>query len=405
MEVNLWGRGMEKILVLCLSFFLLVPMISVVPSVSASPAKWTFMVYMDADNNLDPAGVDDILEMQMVGSTDDVNVVILFDRYDKLCGYNGSVILYIRKGYHETVWGYWTDQYELNMGDPETLSWFIKYVVEKYPAEKYALILWDHGGNWEGVCWDWTNDDCLTIQEVQEVLEDSDVEISLLGFDACLMASIEVGYELSLTNKVNVMVASEDYVPWNGYPYDAILEDLTENPTWDEEILAVHIVDNYIASYAHKACFATLAAINLRNIGTLVEDLKDLTTELISNFAIYRRAITGAKNGADRYWFGFWHQGPYIDLHQFTYQLSVIEKKLKPYTDSILDVWDSVVLYSKCCNGPHTKSGAGLTIYFPRNKQLFYTPESYLESVTSFAEHTEWYKLLTMYFENNIKTK
>ncbi|MEM3580060.1 MAG: clostripain-related cysteine peptidase [Candidatus Bathyarchaeia archaeon] len=396
---------MKRIFVLTLLVFLMVPAITV-PLASAentAHAKWTFMVYMDADNNLDPAGVDDLSEMQMVGSTLDVNIVVLFDRYDKLCGYNGSVILYIGKGYNVTVWGGWTDKYELNMGDPKTLSWFIDFVVENYPADKYALILWDHGGNWEGVCWDWTNDDYLSIFEVREALASLPVEISLLGFDACLMASIEVGYELSLTNRVNVMVASEDFVPWDGYPYDMILTDLTENPAWDEDTFAVHIVDNYIASYTHTACFATLAAINLRTIGTLVEDLKNLTIELISNFAIYRRAVTGAKNGADRYWFGFWHQGPYIDLHQFIYQLGVIEKKLKPYTDPILDIWDSVVLYSKCCNGPHVKSGAGLTIYFPRNKQLFYTPESYLESVTSFAEYTGWYTLLTMYFENHTK--
>jgi len=133
----------------------------------------------------------------------------------------------------------------------------------------------------------------------------------------------------------------------------------------------------------------------------LTDYLKAFCDELISNFNDYRGAITGAKNGADRYWFGFWHQGPYIDLHQFTYLLGVIEEELKPYTEPIINMWNSVVFYSKCCYGPHIKDGAGLTIYFPRNKQLFYTPESYHEAVTSFAEYTGWYTLLTMYFESN----
>jgi hypothetical protein len=392
---------MEKVIASILALLLLLPIFAISSVVSASPAKWTFMVYMDADNNLDPAGIDDISEMQMVGSTSDVNIVVLLDRYDKICGFNGSAILYIHKGYNETVWGGWSEEYELNMGDPKTLSWFISFVSENYPAENYALVLWDHGGNWEGVCWDWTNKDYLTIKELYQALANSPVQINLLGFDACLMASIEVSYELALTNKVNVMVASEDYVPWAGYPYDAILAGLTENPTWDEANFAVRIVDDYIAFYTHKACFATLAAIDLKNVGTLTDYLKALCDELISNFNDYRGAITGAKNGADRYWFGFWHQGPYIDLHQFTYLLGVIEEELKPYTEPIINMWNSVVFYSKCCYGPHIKEGAGLTIYFPRNKQLFYTPASYQEAVTSFAEYTGWYTLLTMYFESN----
>lgn len=371
------------------------------PTVRANNVKWTFMVYMDADNNLDPAGVDDISEMQAVGSTSEVNVIVLFDRWHEACGFNGSAILYIHEGWNEIVWGGWSDEYEVNMGDPETLTWFINYSAENYPADKYALIIWDHGGNWEGVCWDWTDEDYLTIKDLYEALLSSPVTINLLGFDACLMSSIEVSYELQLSNKVKVMTASEDFVPWAGYPYDMILQGLTQYPEWDENTLATYIVDKYVESYANlgvNRIFATLAAINLSNIGTLVEYSKYLTCELIMHFDNYKNSITGAKNSADRYWFGFWHQGPYIDLHQFVYRLGIIETGLKEYTDVILKTWNNVVIHSKCCTGPHIKSGAGLTIYFPRNSKLFYTPEAYYESVTAFAEYTGWYTLLTMYF-------
>jgi len=370
---------------------------------NGSAKEWTFMVYMDADNNLDPAGVDDVSEMQAVGSTDKVNVVVLFDRWHKICGFNGTEILYIHEGYNETVWGGWTDEYELNMGDPETLTWFINYTVKHYPAEKYALILWDHGGNWEGVCWDWTSDrDCLTIEEVSEALKRSVIEkVNILGFDACLMASIEVAYTMSLSGKVGVMVASQDYIPWDGWPYDVILRDLVETPSWSEYDFSIAIVDEYVASYAKvPVCrvFATLSAIDLTYVDDVVSSMTTLTGELLAHFDYYKDAITGAKNGADRYWFGFWHQGAYIDLHQFVYRLGTIEEGLKPCTDPILEIWDSLVIHSKCCAGPHIKSSAGLTIYFPRNRNLFYTPEPYYESVPEFAEETGWYELLTTYF-------
>jgi hypothetical protein len=64
---------------------------------SLNQPKWTFMVYMDADNNLDPAGLDDINEMEIVGSTDNVNIVVLLDRWDEVYT-SGSWSYYIQKG-------------------------------------------------------------------------------------------------------------------------------------------------------------------------------------------------------------------------------------------------------------------------------------------------------------------
>ena len=43
-------------------------------------AEWTVMVYLDADNNLESAGIDDINEMEIVGSTSEVNIVVQVDR-------------------------------------------------------------------------------------------------------------------------------------------------------------------------------------------------------------------------------------------------------------------------------------------------------------------------------------
>jgi len=177
-----------------------------------------------------------------------------------------------------------------------------------------------------------------------------------------------------------------------------ILKDLMKNPEWNEYTFATDIVDEYIASYTPTAWFATLSAIDLTYLSDAVNYMATLINELTTHFDEYDSAITGAKNGADRYWFGFWHQGAYIDLHQFVYRLGTIEEDLKPCTDPILEIWDSLVIHSKCCAGPHIKRGAGLTIYFPRNRNLFYTPEPYYESVPEFSEETGWDILLTTYF-------
>lgn len=364
--------------------------------------KWTFMVYMDADNNLDPAGIDDIFEMQTVGSSSDVEVVVLFDRWFEECGFNGSAMLHIHLGWNETVWGGWSDDYELNMGDPETLTWFVNYTVQNFPADRYALILWDHGGNWDGVCWDWTDDDYLTIEEIKEALSNSIVDrVDLLGFDACDMGSIEVAYTMKLSGKVRVMVASEDDVPWSGWPYDMILGDLVQTPSWNEYELSINIVDQYVASYRKVGwckVFTTLSAVDLTQMDEEISHLTTLTEELLTNFDKHKNTVTAAKNRADRYWFGAWHQGSYIDLHHFLSSLARIEEDLKEYTDPILEAWSDLVIHSECCAGPHNHGGQGLTIYFPRNRNSFYTPEPYYENIPEFAEETSWDTLLSTYF-------
>jgi hypothetical protein len=372
------------------------------PARAPPPKKWTFMVYLDADVNLDSYAWLDIQEMEAVGSTADVNIVVLLDRWYKMCGFNGTEIYYVHQGWSERVWGDKTNEYELNMGDPATLSFFIGYAATNYPADKYALVLWDHGGNWRGICWDETtpNRDYLNMTELETALAASPVTIDVLGTDACLMASTEVTYTISLSSKVDVMVASEDYVPGYGYPYDMMLEELVANPDWDASDFGESMVDEYIASYARTGnSYATLAAIDLSYIPTLVDDIKALATELTANIEEYVDTITEAKSSADRYWFGAYHQGAYIDLRDFVEKLGSLAPDLQALTDQIISDWSNVVLSAKCCDGPHIRAGAGLTIYFPRNRNLYYTPDRYLLSVTEFAQYTGWLDFLKLYFE------
>ncbi|MCK4623805.1 MAG: LEPR-XLL domain-containing protein, partial [Phycisphaerae bacterium] len=193
------------------------------------PAEWTVMVYLDADNNLEGAGIDDMNEMEVVGSTSSVNILVQFDRTSG----------------HDTSNGNWTDTRrgrvvqdtntsvintpltsigEANMGAPATLSDFIQWGVTTYPANRYGVILWDHGGGTSGVCWDDTDSDHLTVAEVGQALTSAGVQMDVVGFDACLMGMMEQTYEIR--NYADIMVASEQTEPWDGWSYDTFLADL-----------------------------------------------------------------------------------------------------------------------------------------------------------------------------------
>jgi len=110
--------------------------------------KWTFMVYMDADNDLESYITSDIeTALAVPGSSPDVNVVTLAD------GYNGKGTLwktakffYVTGGMQATAANAVGDWGERNMADPQTLMDFVAYCRTNYPADHYALSFWDHGG-------------------------------------------------------------------------------------------------------------------------------------------------------------------------------------------------------------------------------------------------------------------
>jgi hypothetical protein len=74
----------------------------------------------------------------------------------------------------------------------------------------------------------------------------------------------------------------------------------------------------------------------------------------------------------------------------------MLEKNLKPYIEPILNNWGNLVIACNSTRGPHADTTYGLTIYFPRNRNQFYTPEPYYESVPEFANETGWYQLLNL---------
>ena len=108
-------------------------------------AAWTFMVYLAGDNNLAAAGEADLGEMRKVGSSDDVNVVAQFDN----AASGGSKRFHLQKGgAGESV----QDLGPTDSGDPGVLLDFVDWAVGKFPAQQYALVLWNHGGGWAPAC-------------------------------------------------------------------------------------------------------------------------------------------------------------------------------------------------------------------------------------------------------------
>jgi len=221
---------------------------------------WIMMVYMSADNNLMEAAWDQLDSMGAADYYGPVRPVVLFDPGHSMGDsvvmektYNGMTeaddegeVIPVKTG-------------EANMGDPDTLVRFINWVKENYPAQNYALVMWDHGNGWRSCnfCQDWTDGDSLSVKELGEALAavapfvdgvgDYD-RLQVVGFDACLMQMLEVDYQIR--DYAEYIVGSEEVEPVPGWPYDWILNDLAGDPDMTAEELAALICNQYDAYYA-----------------------------------------------------------------------------------------------------------------------------------------------------------
>ena len=129
-----------------------------------------------------------------------------------------------------------------SMSDPGTLSDFISWSAEEYPAEKYALVLWDHGGGAKGIFVDELFDgDMMALDELHEALNSADVPLEAVLFDACLMANLETA--CAVADSARWMCASEEVVAGKGTAIGDWLQRLYYMPECDGERLCRWICD------------------------------------------------------------------------------------------------------------------------------------------------------------------
>ena len=218
-------------------------------------AQWTFMVYMAGDNNLEDAALDDVNEMEQVGSSDEVNILVQLDRsrsYTTADGnWDGTRRYRIEQDSSTNSIGSTVldDMGSMDSGDPDTLADFAVWGIENYPAEHYALVVWNHGWGWDftfaggtkGVASDdgTGNDISVARGELAEALAAATTAIGgpldLLGMDACLMGSWEVGY--AAAPYADTFVGSQASEGLDGWAYDTAMADLVADPTMDAATL------------------------------------------------------------------------------------------------------------------------------------------------------------------------
>jgi len=360
--------------------------------------EWTVMIYLDADNSLESAGINDINEMEMVGSTADVNIVVQADRipgYDiSNSDWTNTRRYYITQDSNPIlINSEFNDLGELNMGEPQTLIDFTNWAIINYPAKKYLLVIWNHGGGFRSlsltkdIAWDDTSGgDRITMSELKYALSAISTQmgknIDIVGMDACLMAMTEVAYQIK--DYADILVASEENEPGDGWPYDTILGELVGNPLISSGQLAVDIVDKYIFSYSYGN--VTLSAIDLSRMNTLATQLSNLALAVMSDTLTPKNIYINTA-----YYSQYYGDPDFIDLYDFCNQLLAYSNSLevKNIALNIQQTLNYAVIKSGYSGGSVSGS-KGLSIYFP----WYYAYNSNKYHSTNFAQDTFWDEML-----------
>lgn len=277
------------------------------------------------------------------------------------------------------------------MTEPDTLSNFINYGKENYSADKYGLILWDHGGGAvSGYGYDENSDNpenTLTLDKLKTALDKSKVKFDFVGFDACLMANIETAY--AVKDNANYLIASEESEPGTGWDYTSLLNTLSENTSIKTEELGKTIVDKFIESNSNtgSAEDATLSVINLSKIDNAYSKLSSFINEIKINnldnqeFAYVSKAVGDSKAYGEG-------KCDLIDLADFANKLNNTKSK------ELVNAINEAISYNKYTST--VKNSNGLSIYFPYKDLSYYEKmlevypkigidSSYTSTLTEFA--------------------
>ena len=421
-------------------------------------AKWTILTYIAAHNNLDILGKKSLQDILAVGSTDEVMHGVLYDGHAGAGRYVMGEPGFVKDKEQEQL------GVSFDSGDPDDLIATAKWLFQKYPAERYGLVLWSHGSGWEPAeiesianevrpepninageshdraaapasrCLfrstlrtilkpqksaerailfdDGTGHslDTLELARVSQTIADFiGRPLELLGMDACLMANLEVAYEVR--KGVRYLVASEELVPGHSWPYGKIFGGLRANPDQSGADLASFVVDRYVSFYTANPPSAgdvTKVALDLGRIEDLARATDGLACALNSEMnksadviwevqrGTRQRETDKGRRSPSKFDYYLWDIGSLAtELTKRCASSAPIRKAASSIVQALTPGSASVLAEGH--RGPWFDGIGGVSAYLMPPKQQRISP-SYEK--LAFAKDTHWAEMLRAYHQH-----
>lgn len=420
-------------------------------SFATFPKKpWTVIVYIAGDNDLAPFIARNIEQMEKIGSNENITIIAQINTSENFKRKWSKTILVGKN--QSTILTHQTNPSLVDSGNPETLISFCTYAIETFPADNYALILWDHGTGpldahiprrlrmidlfsfekhekknqnniflqnllkifdkkeqIKGICFDDTTRNSLSERCLKKALSAitqgplKGKPFDLLGFDACLMATAEIASLVK--DYAEIMVASQEVELGPGWDYGRVLAPFLFGQL-SKESFGVHIVHSYEKTYQFTNDY-TLSCVNLKKIPQIEGDAQAIS-DLLS-FALSQNdgtfstkkfiLLSSNKQNCTRF-----EEPSFTDLLHFYKNLlqniqmislrnkkeeKIVKNKLFLSLSKGIENLNSAILAN--VSGPKHKGAHGLSIYLPE-RTIHY---SYKHNL--FSNNTKWLYFLQRY--------
>jgi len=357
------------------------------------------MVFLNGKNNLEPDALTDMNEMEMVGSSDRINIVTELGR---IAGYSaadgdwkGSRRYLVKKDADAKKISSPVLQNlgQVDMGDYRHLADFGKWAKKQYPAKKYMLIVWNHGKGWEkyaggatkGISYDDETGNHITTQQLALALQELG-GVDLYASDACLMQMVEVAYEIK--DHSRYILGSEETEPAGGYAYDKFLTLLNATPGFTPEQLGKAVVDTFYEYYqATDERYYTHSLLNAAALPGLAAAVDGFAGAMVS--AGEKDVIKGAIYDAQ--WFAapdskdLWHFSELVGARTKAPAVAATSRALQDY------ITGNLVVYTR--NSIYSGDSRGIAVFIP-------SAYNYSYDRLAWAQASGWDEFLAWYAEN-----
>lgn len=357
----------------------------------------TIMVYMCGSDLESQAamGVYDLQEMSKAKIADNVNVIVYTGGCTK---WHTDIISNKVNQIYQVVGngqiGCLVDNAGTgSMVDPNTLVSFIEFCEENFEANRYELIMWDHGGgSVSGYGYDekYPKRGSMSLAQIDQALTEADVKFDFIGFDACLMATTETA--LMLSEHADYMIGSEESEPGIGWYYTNWLSKLSSNTSMPTVEIGKNIADDFVSTCSAKTPkqIATLSVIDLAEIEGILPGaltaFSNATNELIDTDY---RSVAIARKGSREF-----ASESYLDMVDLVDLASKIDT---PEATRLCQTLMSAIKYNNTSRG--ISNAYGLSIFFPYRSTRYVNTvlntysnidmnEEYSEVVRNFATYS-----------------
>lgn len=385
----------------------------------------TLLVYMcgadlESDNSFATADIKEMLSVS--GQPDDVNIVIQTGgakswHYTGVDASGNSVSIQYNKSQRWHIENKKlvndTTSSSVNMGASSSLQSFLEYGLKEYPADRVSLILWNHGGGIDGVCYDENNsNDSLTTVEVNTAVKNAlkntgheGEKLEWIGYDACLMDVQDIA--INNSTYFNYMIASEESEAGEGWAYSSWIDDFYAKKSTVDYLKACcdgfkASTDELYQQYGEKSD-QTLAVLDLSKASTYKDAWEDMTSALktkitSSNKSSFVSLVEGSKafsaetDGGITY---NYYYGLY-DAKDFVNRLAK-NSTFNPgstYTNAVLNAHSQLVTYS--IKGAGAGNAYGLALYWGGYQDSYYNLKS-TYNATGTTSLTNWKELVNTY--------